>query len=77
MKLEAECCGEEAALCSAIKLDRINALSLPAGTYCLLRVPTTDLLDFAACLKKHLRYCVMGCFTIAESVYGCHFSASI
>ena len=38
-----------------------------------LLVPTTDLLDFAACPKKHLRYCVVGCFTTAESVCGCHF----
>src|SRR2546423_2653695 len=41
---------------------------------CLLRVPATDpgLLDFAACSKKHLRYCVVGCFTTAESLSGCH-----
>ena len=41
---------------------------------CLLRVPATDpgLLGFAACLKKHLRYCVVGCFTTAESLSGCH-----
>jgi hypothetical protein len=40
----------------------------------LLGAPTTDpgLLDFAACQKKHLRHCVMGCFTTAESLYGCH-----
>jgi hypothetical protein len=38
----------------------------------LLRVPATDpgLLDFAACSKKHLRNCVMGCFTIVESLSG-------
>jgi len=36
----------------------------------LLRVPATDLslVDFAVCLKKHLRYCVMDCFTTAKSL---------
>src|SRR5271154_566177 len=40
----------------------------------LLRVPATNpgLLDFAACSKKHLGYCVVGCFTTAESLSGCH-----
>ena len=62
-------------------LPRIPLLP-PTSTYAtsyehlcyLLRVPATDpgLLGFAACSKKHLRYCVMGCFTTPESLSGCH-----
>jgi len=47
--------------------------------FCLLRVPATDpgLLDFAACSKKYLRYCIMGCFTTADFLSGCHSYLSI
>jgi hypothetical protein len=62
-------------------LPRVPVLP-PTSTYAtsyeylryLLRVPATNpgLLDFAACSKKHLRYCVVGCFTTTESLSGCH-----
>lgn len=42
--------------------------------YCPLRVPAAflGLLNFAARSKMYLRYYVVGCFTIADSLSACH-----